>query len=118
MDEGSPVDNAMVLLRSTYGSEDDAADAARRLVERRVACCVHVSPLRSVYRWKGRVEDEQEWLLEARTPVHRRDDAWNALLDGHPYDNPLVEVVAETVVPARYAQWAQRCVADSRSTGV
>ena len=105
------MENRTILLRSTYDSEEAAAASARRLLERRVACCVHLAPVRSLYRWRGRVEDGTEWLLEARTTVGRRDDCWAALLDGHPYETPLVEVVAETQVTAPYARWAHRCVA-------
>lgn len=100
----------MVLLRSTYANQGDAQAAGRRLIDRRVAACVHVHAIWSAYRWKGKVEQEQEWLLEARTPLAARDACWAAMLDGHPYDNPLVEVVAQTQVPARYAKWAHGCV--------
>ncbi len=99
----------MVLLQSTYASEADAELAARRLLDRRVACCVHLSPVRSLYRWKGQLENDQEWRLEARTPRRDQNRCWEALLDGHPYETPLVEIVAETQVPARYARWAHRC---------
>ncbi len=101
--------NQMVLLRSTYSTEADGEAAARRLLDKRAACCVHLSPIRSLYRWKGRIEDDSEWLLEARTPKKHQDRCWDALLDGHPYDTPLVEIVAETKVPARYAKWAHQC---------
>lgn len=97
----------MVLVRSTYGSETDAADAARRLVEGRLACCVHVSPIRSVFRWEGCVEDEREWLLEARAPPEQRGALVAALEASHPYDLPLVEVVGETRVSRAYADWAR-----------
>ncbi len=103
--------NTMVLLRSTYGSEADAKAAAGHLIDKRVAACVHVQAIWSTYRWKGKVEQDSEWLLEARTPVEQRDACWAALLDKHPYDNPLVEVSGESTVPARYAEWAKRCVA-------
>ncbi len=98
----------MVVLRSTYGSEADAQAAARRLIERRVAACAHVASTWTTYRWDGKVVEDTEWMLEARTPPDAVDGCWGALLDGHPYANPLVEVVATTQVPARYAQWAVR----------
>ncbi len=99
----------MVVLRSTFGSESEAKAAARRLIEKRVAACAHVQATWSTYRWEGKVVEEPEWVVEARTPPADADACWGALLDGHPYSNPLVEVVATTQVPARYAQWAARC---------
>lgn len=96
----------MVLLRSTYGSEADAQAAATRLVERGFAACVHIAPIASTYRWQGKLVQEQEWALEARTTTARQDACWEAILDRHPYDNPLVEVLGTTQVPVRYAKWA------------
>ncbi len=101
----------MVVLRSTFGSEADAQAAAGRLIDKRFAACAHVYPIWSTYRWQGKVEAGNEWVVEARTPPERADACWGGLLDGHPYDNPLVEVVGSTQVPARYAQWAARCTA-------
>lgn len=100
----------MVLVRSTYGLEDDAAEAARRLVDERLACCVHVSPIRSLYRWQGRVEDGREWVLEARTTPDRRGPLVAALEAGHPYDTPLVEVLGASLVTKGYADWAHDCL--------
>ena len=96
------------LLRSTYGSRGNAQAAAQRLIERRLAACVHVSPLWATYRWEGKVAQGDEWLLEARCLGVDVDAVWADLLDGHPFDTPLVEVVGESTVPARYAAWAKR----------
>ncbi len=105
-------EHALVLMRSTFPDEAAAKAAARRLIEKRVAACIHVQPIWSTYRWKGAIEEDQEWLVEARTTADKRDACWGALLDGHPYDTPMVEILGDSVVPARYAQWAERCVAD------
>lgn len=99
----------MVLLRSTYGSEAQAQTAARDLLAQRAACCVHVQRIWSAYPWEGKVEEGEEWLLEARTPAAKQTACWDALLEGHPYDTPLVEAAARTTVPEAYAKWARAC---------
>jgi periplasmic divalent cation tolerance protein len=101
------MENRMVLVRTTLEKEEQARSLARRLITERVACCVHVQNLSSIYEWEGHVEEADEWLVEARAPIAHRDAVWDAMLDGHPYQVPLVEVVAETTVPARYARWAK-----------
>ncbi|MEQ1893971.1 MAG: divalent cation tolerance protein CutA, partial [Planctomycetota bacterium] len=40
---------------------------ARALVERRLAACVNLVPVGSVYRWKGKVESTRELLLVVKT---------------------------------------------------
>ena len=51
-------DKVMVLV--TCGSGEEAGRIARALVEKRLAACVNItSPVRSLYRWEGKVADEQ-----------------------------------------------------------
>ena len=78
---------------------------ARRLVEQRLAACVHVSEVASTFRWNGRVAQETEFLVEARTLPGRRPDAVAlAMLEGHPYEVPMVESIVTRVSP-RYHKW-------------
>lgn len=100
-------DNVMALVRTTVESEDQAKGLARRLIDEGAAACVHVHPIRSWYRWEGKMEEAGEWLVEARVPQERTEDAWDQMLQGHPYDLPLVEVVEEVKVTAKYAAWAR-----------
>ncbi len=99
--------NAMALVRTTVELEEQARGLARRLIETDVACCVHVQRIDSVYRWDGAVEEAREWLVEARVPTDGTEACWLAMQDGHPYDVPLVEIVAETRVNGAYARWAR-----------
>ncbi|MGB0652682.1 MAG: divalent cation tolerance protein CutA [Thermoplasmatota archaeon] len=97
----------MLLMRSTYDSEEAARGAARALIEARLACCAHVQALAaSVYRWDGEVCEEPEWLLEARVPAAKQEAAAAAIADGHPYDTPLVEAIPVAWLEPRYADWA------------
>jgi periplasmic divalent cation tolerance protein len=56
------------LIFSTVASEEQAASIARTLVSERLAACVNIlGPLRSIYRWRDAIEDEQEFLLLIKT---------------------------------------------------
>ena len=59
--------NACVVL-TTVGVVEKAEHLAKGLVERRLAACVNiVGPIRSIYRWQGAIEDQQEYLLVIKT---------------------------------------------------
>ncbi len=94
-----------LLMRTTVGTRADAERLARRLVEARLAACVHVGEAASVYRWEGKVRQETEFVVEARTDARRRQEAERAMLDGHPYEVPMVETVESTLGPSAYARW-------------
>jgi periplasmic divalent cation tolerance protein len=53
-----------VLVLTTAGSEAEARKIATELVERRLAACVNIVPrIQSVYRWEGKIETADEYLL-------------------------------------------------------
>jgi periplasmic divalent cation tolerance protein len=83
-----------------------AAGIARALVGERVAACVNVLPgMRSVYRWRGKVEDAQEALLLIKTTRAALPDLQARLVALHPYELPeLVAVEVAGGLPA-YLGW-------------
>lgn len=90
----------------TASSEDEAARIARALVEARLAGCVNMlKGIRSIYSWQGKVEDESEVLMIAKT----RGDLFEALLkkvkELHSYSVP--EIIAFPIVEgsADYLNW-------------
>lgn len=99
--------SSMALVRTTVGQRDDADDLARRLVTSGLAACVHVQEVRSTYKWEGRLEQQLEWLVEARALESRADAVREAMLAGHPYEVPLVESLTATGIPEPYLAWAR-----------
>jgi periplasmic divalent cation tolerance protein len=91
---------------------DLAGPIAEALVERELAACVNiVASVRSVYRWEGAVEHDEESLLVIKTTrdaVAAIDDALGEL---HPYDT--FELVALDVAggSADYLDWIGQSVA-------
>jgi periplasmic divalent cation tolerance protein len=99
--------NKIVVL-STCGSHEEAERLAREVVERRLAACVNVIPrVASYYRWQGKLESAEEWLLVIKSSRERFDDLKNALEQAHTYEVP--EVIALPVVDgsANYLNWLE-----------
>lgn len=100
----------LALVRTTVDDEAKAKQLARRLVDERLAACVHVQPVTSAYRWEGAVKQEDEFLLEARVPVASVPALRKRILALHPYDIPLLEVLEASGVPPSYLDWALAAV--------
>lgn len=95
----------VTLCLTTVGSEEDAARIARHLVETRAAACVSiVSPVRSVYSWRGEIQDEREWLLLIKTarPAAELRDLLHAV---HPYEVPELLAFPAGFADETYARW-------------
>jgi periplasmic divalent cation tolerance protein len=58
----------LVIVATTVGTEELALAIAQTVVHRRLAACVNIFPnIRSIYRWKGKVCDDGEFLLFIKT---------------------------------------------------
>jgi len=80
--------NARIVL-TTVGLKDVAERLAQQLVERRLAACVNiVGPIRSIYRWKNKVQNEQEYLLLIKTTAAHAAELQSAFQGLHPYELP------------------------------
>ena len=79
---------------------------ADALVESRVAACVNIVPtVRSVYRWKGAVEREDEALLVIKTTAERVESVVDRIRRIHPYDVPeVISLPIEEGLP-EYLDW-------------
>ena len=81
---------------------------AGRLVEERLAACVNLVPIDSVYRWQGRVERARELLLVLKTSAARLPQIERFLEREHPYDVPECVALDPARVEARYGAWLLR----------
>lgn len=91
---------------TTVGASFDAAALALDLVERRLIACMNiVDSVRSIYRWKGKVEDEGERLLIMKTTEERVAELRDVLLSRHPYDVPEFIVLPIETVDGPYREW-------------
>lgn len=95
-----------VLVLSTVGKREDADRIAQALVGERLAACVNVVPgLVSVYRWKGKVEREDELLLLIKTRAEKVDELGARLRALHPYELPEMIVLPIAGGHAPYLDW-------------
>ena len=95
-----------IVVISTCESEEEARRLARVLVEAQLAACVNiVAGLRSVYRWKGGVEEADELLLVIKTSRALFEEVRSTLERLHAYEVP--EVIALPIVDGsgRYLEW-------------
>lgn len=95
-----------LLVLTTLGNDEDAANVAKALVERRVAACVNiVGSVRSFYRWEGKIEDDSERLLLIKTRADRYEDLESVIGEVHPYDVPELIALPVERGAAAYLGW-------------
>ena len=97
---------SVIVVFSTFPSEDKAADIARTLVSEGLAACANlVPPVRSIYRWQGQLCDERETLAIMKTTRERFEALRERLVALHPYEVPEVIAVPVEGGHAPYLAW-------------
>jgi periplasmic divalent cation tolerance protein len=99
-----------LLVLTTTGSEAEAQQIAHALVDRQLAACVNIVPkIQSVYRWEGKVESAEEFLLLIKTGKSRQTEVCAAIRELHSYELPECIVISIESGSKEYLKW----IADS-----
>ncbi len=95
-----------IVVLVTAPTPDRAAEIARALVDERLAACGNVVPgLRSIYRWEGKVQEDEEALLLLKTTRGRFEALRERVVALHPYDVPEVIALPVEAGSAPYLAW-------------
>jgi periplasmic divalent cation tolerance protein len=85
-----------------------AEKLADALIAQRVAACVNIlAPCRSVYRWKGAVQHDEEHPLLIKTSAERYTELEAAIRAGHPYELPEIVAVPIERGLLAYLDWVE-----------
>ncbi len=97
-----------VAVTTTVDSAAKARKLARLMVEKRLAACVQYAPVRSIYRWKGRVESAREHLLLAKTRASLAGKLILFVRKNHSYELPEIVVLPIAGGLKEYLNWIEK----------
>jgi periplasmic divalent cation tolerance protein len=94
------------VVLTTCDSKRAAEKLANLAVRKKLSACGQVhGPIKSIYRWAGKVETVEEWMVYFKTSASRYRKLEAVLRENHPYDVP--EIIALPVEKASedYFNW-------------
>ncbi len=95
----------------TAPDEEEGARIARALVERRLAACVNIIPrVRSIYRWKGKIWDEGEVMMIAKSSPALAPAIVDAVKELHSYEVPEIVCIPIETGSGDYLDWIDASV--------
>ncbi|WP_306132478.1 divalent-cation tolerance protein CutA [Roseivivax marinus] len=94
---------------TTIDSEDGARDLARRAVSEKLAACVQITAIASVYDWDG-LREEPEWRVLFKTTKDGYAALEEMILDAHPYDEPSLWAHEIAAGSGGYLAWIAETV--------
>ena len=81
---------------------------ARVLVEKNLAACVQLTQgIQSFYRWEGKICEEQEVLLSAKTTASKWLQISSFIRGQHPYEIPEILAFSPEQYEEQYGSWVE-----------
>jgi len=107
MSQNSPTkNNDLLVVVTSLPNMEAATTLAKSLVEAHLAACVQISEgLYSIYRWEGKICEEQEVLLTAKTMYHQWEEICSFIKESHPYELPEILAFSPEQYEPQYGQW-------------
>ncbi len=101
-----PEDKEFILIITTTNDQEEARHLASLLVGGKTAACVSISSaVISVYRWQGKIEHEDEFMLYIKTTKENYSKVEKIIQENHHYEVP--EIIAIPLVNGEmsYLRW-------------
>jgi len=97
---------SIVTVYATFADAEEAGRIARALVEERLAACANIlGPVRSIYRWDGKIEDATEVAALFKTRADGAEALIARLGAMHSYEAPAAVVWPIAHALPTYADW-------------
>ena len=94
-----------VVIVSTFPSKQSVTSIANKLVMKKLAACVNITKISSVYTWKGKVENQNEYLAFFKTTKKNQSTLKKELKRLHPYDVPEIAEINVESINQPYMKW-------------
>ncbi len=97
-----------IIVLSSCGSGDEAERLARKLLDEHLAACVNmIAGARSFYRWKGAIENAEEYLLVIKTSREKFEELRVILEAAHSYELPEILALPVVAGSPNYLAWLE-----------
>jgi len=99
----------LIVVVTSVGSEEQALDIAHALIRNRQAACVNLIPnVHSIYRWKGRVCDDGEFLLIIKSRAREFENVCDTIQKINTYELPEILAYRVDEASPAFADWISR----------
>jgi periplasmic divalent cation tolerance protein len=102
-----------VLVYVTNPSKEEAKKIAKHLLEKRLIACANIyDNVSSLYRWEGKIADEKECVLIAKTTEDKFEAVKDEIEKIHPYKTPCI-IKIPVSSNKKFSDWLKGEVAEN-----
>ena len=94
-----------IIIKTTFATKKEAEDAARRIIEKKLAACIQLSEVESYYRWNNKTEKSHEYKLEIKTLDKNYKKIEDLITKHHKYKIPEIVSLKLHKGSKEYLDW-------------
>ena len=95
----------MVFVYTTCESMEEARALGKLMIDHKIAACVDMWEVESIYRWQGKREDKKQAMLMVTTLESRLPDVEDLISQNHSYSVPMIAGVDVRRINQNYKEW-------------
>ena len=95
---------SFIIIYITHSSKANAQQIADHLIEKKMVACANIFPIKSAYWWKGKVENDDEWVSIVKTIPTMWESLQKEIENIHPYEVPCIMKI-EAEANKSYEDW-------------
>ena len=94
-----------VIIVSTFPSKQSVTNIANKLVKKKLVACVNITKISSIYTWKGKIENQDEYIALFKTTKKNLLAMKKELKKLHPYDVAEIAEINVDSINQPYMRW-------------
>ena len=94
-----------IIIISTYPNKKSITKIANKLVQNKIAACVNITKISSIYSWQGKIENVSEYIALFKTTQKNKKSLKEKIKASHPYDVPEIAEINITSINKSYLKW-------------
>jgi len=106
-----PTKTKYIFIYITCASEQESKEIARTLLNEKLIACANYFPIQSMYWWKNKIQESNEWILIVKTTTKNSTAIQEKVQKIHSYSIPCI-----TIIPVEpnflYANWLNQQLND------
>ena len=96
------------LIQTSSSKKEILKKIAKFLLNERLSCCVHITnPISSFYKWENTLQEDDEYLLQAKIKTDTFHQCSERIKTLHNYDTPEIILLPITQIESDYLAWAR-----------
>lgn len=97
----------MILVYIPCKDEEEAEKISKHLIKEKLIACANMWPIRSLYNWEGKLADEKETIIFAKSKKEHSERIIEEVKKIHSYDVPCIEII-ESNANKEYEEWVSK----------